>query len=153
MVGPASLPVKVGPASLPVKPDHWMLRRRRAEGEKGRRGEGETTADGKITFDRVTDVFHSGTKHAEDQPCHLIVPDLRLCVERCSVDFGNPCQRFCPAAVYEWVKDASQPGDKGHLVINPGNCVHCKTCDIKDPYENILWAVPEGGGGPRYRRQ
>ena len=112
--------------------------------------------DGKLTFDKVTDVFNSGTNHAEDQPCHLKVPDLDLCVQRCTEEFGNPCQHFCPAGVYEWIQptkvaDIGTP-DKGHLMINPGNCVHCKTCDIKDPYENITWTVPEGGGGPRYNK-
>jgi len=105
-------------------------------------------SDGHLTLDKVSDVFLSGTNHAENQPCHLIVPDPKLCVERCSVEYGNPCQHFCPAAVYEWIG----AGQAGHLRINAGNCVHCKTCDIKDPYENIEWVVPEGGGGPRYNR-
>ncbi len=104
--------------------------------------------DGALTLDKVSDVFLSGTNHAESQPSHLKVPDLKLCSERCAVEYGNPCQHFCPAAVYEWVGE----GAKGHLRINSGNCVHCKTCDIKDPYENIEWVVPEGGGGPRYNR-
>ncbi|HLX62858.1 MAG TPA: electron transfer flavoprotein-ubiquinone oxidoreductase [Planctomycetota bacterium] len=107
-----------------------------------------TPADGSLTLDRASDVFLSGTNHAENQPCHLKVPDLKLCQERCSIEYGNPCQHFCPAAVYEWIGN----GPSGHLQINPGNCVHCKTCDIKDPYENITWVVPEGGGGPRYNR-
>ena len=104
--------------------------------------------DGALTFDKVSDVFMSGTNHAENQPCHLKVPDPKICVERCTEEYGNPCQRFCPAAVYEWIGE----GSAGHLRINAGNCVHCKTCDIKDPYENIEWVTPEGGGGPRYIR-
>jgi electron-transferring-flavoprotein dehydrogenase len=102
--------------------------------------------DGKLTFDRLTDVFHSGTRHEEDQPCHLKVHDLNICATRCVEEYGNPCQYFCPAAVYEMVKD----GDGLKLKINAANCVHCKTCDIADPYQIIDWVVPEGGGGPNY---
>jgi len=102
--------------------------------------------DGKLTFDRLTDVYHSGTRHEEDQPCHLIVHDLNICANRCTVEYGNPCQYFCPAAVYEPVKEK----DGFKLKINAANCVHCKTCDIADPYQIIDWVVPEGGGGPNY---
>jgi electron-transferring-flavoprotein dehydrogenase len=102
--------------------------------------------DGKLTFDRLTDVYHSGTRHEEDQPCHLHVADLNICATKCVEEYGNPCQYFCPAAVYEMVKDGT--GQK--LKINFANCVHCKTCDIADPYQIITWVVPEGGGGPNY---
>ncbi|MGB7730862.1 MAG: electron transfer flavoprotein-ubiquinone oxidoreductase [Candidatus Acidiferrum sp.] len=102
--------------------------------------------DGKLTFDRLTDVYHSGTRHEEDQPCHLNVLDLNICSSRCVEEYGNPCQYFCPAAVYEMAKEGS--GLK--LKINAANCVHCKTCDIADPYQIINWTVPEGGGGPNY---
>ena len=102
--------------------------------------------DGKLTFDRLTDVFHSGTRHEEDQPCHLKVRDPDICSSRCVEEYGNPCQYFCPAAVYEMVKE----GDGSKLKINAANCVHCKTCDIADPYQIIDWTVPEGGGGPSY---
>ena len=102
--------------------------------------------DGKLTFDRLTDVYHSGTRHEEDQPCHLKVQDLNICSTRCAEQYGNPCQYFCPAAVYEMVKE----GNGVKLKINAANCVHCKTCDIADPYQIIDWAVPEGGGGPNY---
>src|SRR5271163_4280731 len=102
--------------------------------------------DGKLTFDRLTDVYHSGTRHHDDQPCHLKVLDLNICATRCVEEYGNPCQYFCPAAVYEMVKEAA--GVK--LKINAANCVHCKTCDIADPYQIIDWVVPEGGGGPNY---
>ncbi|HEV8074698.1 MAG TPA: 4Fe-4S dicluster domain-containing protein, partial [Candidatus Acidoferrum sp.] len=102
--------------------------------------------DGKLTFDRLTDVYHSGTRHDEDQPCHLKVQDLNICATRCVEEFGNPCQYFCPAAVYEMVKE----GNGQKLKINAANCVHCKTCDIADPYQIIDWVVPEGGGGPNY---
>jgi len=103
-------------------------------------------SDGTLTFDRLTDVYHSGTRHEEDQPCHLKVSDLNICSTRCAEEYGNPCQYFCPAAVYEMVKEGA--GQK--LKINFANCVHCKTCDIADPYQIIDWTVPEGGGGPNY---
>jgi len=102
--------------------------------------------DGVLTFDRLTDVYHSGTRHEEDQPCHLVVADTDICTERCAREYGNPCQYFCPAAVYEIVREK----DKLRLKINASNCVHCKTCDIADPYQIINWVVPEGGGGPNY---
>ena len=102
--------------------------------------------DGVLTFDRLTDVYHSGTRHEEDQPCHLIVSNLNVCATKCVTEYGNPCQYFCPAAVYEMVQEKGQP----KLKINASNCVHCKTCDIADPYEIITWVPPEGGGGPNY---
>jgi electron-transferring-flavoprotein dehydrogenase len=102
--------------------------------------------DGALTFDRLTDVYHSGTRHDDDQPSHLIVHDLNVCATKCVVEYGNPCQYFCPAAVYEIAKTPA--GAK--LKINAANCVHCKTCDIADPYQIIDWVVPEGGGGPNY---
>src|SRR6267154_925123 len=112
----------------------------------GRLAEPRFAGDGKLTFDRLTDVYHSGTRHEEDQPCHLHVADLNVCATKCVEEYGNPCQYFCPAAVYEMVKDGA--GQK--LKINFANCVHCKTCDIADPYQIITWVVPEGGGGPNY---
>jgi len=102
--------------------------------------------DGKLTFDRLTDVYHSGTRHDDNQPCHLHVLDTNICSTRCVEEYGNPCQYFCPAAVYEMAKEK----DGAKLRINFANCVHCKTCDIADPYQIIDWVVPEGGGGPNY---
>ena len=102
--------------------------------------------DDSLSMDKLTDVYHSGTIHEEDQRAHLLVVDPNVCVERCTVEFGNPCQHFCPAAVYEWPKEHKGPGP----VINFSNCVHCKTCDIADPYQIITWVPPEGGGGPNY---
>jgi electron-transferring-flavoprotein dehydrogenase len=102
--------------------------------------------DGKLTFDRLTDVYHSGTRHEEDQPSHLVVLDPNICGDRCVREFGNPCQYFCPAAVYEMVTENGVP----KLKVNAANCVHCKTCDIADPYQIINWVPPEGGGGPNY---
>jgi electron-transferring-flavoprotein dehydrogenase len=103
--------------------------------------------DRKLTFDRLTNVHYSGTRHLEDQPSHLIVHDTDICRTRCRVEYGNPCTRFCPANVYEMV-DAGDGTKK--LQINASNCVHCKTCDIMDPYQVIDWVPPEGGGGPQY---
>lgn len=102
--------------------------------------------DNKLTFEKVSDVFRSGTEHDEDQPPHLKVLDTNICIERCTVEYGNPCQYFCPAAVYEpeEVEGGRRPK------INFSNCVHCKTCDIMDPYQIIDWVTPEGGGGPNY---
>jgi electron-transferring-flavoprotein dehydrogenase len=103
--------------------------------------------DRQLTYDRLTGVHFSGTRHPEDQPSHLVVHDANVCATRCREEFGNPCTRFCPANVYEMV-------DAGHgrkkLQINASNCVHCKTCDIMDPYQIIDWVPPEGGGGPQY---
>ncbi len=105
------------------------------------------TYDQTLTFDKMTDVFNSGTAHEEDQPVHLVVLEPDLCHQRCTEEYGNPCQYFCPAAVYEM-----EPNEAGklRLEINASNCVHCKTCDIMDPYEIINWVTPEGGGGPGY---
>jgi electron-transferring-flavoprotein dehydrogenase len=102
--------------------------------------------DDRFAMDKLTDVYHSGTVHEEDQPAHLRIMDPSICVERCTTEFGNPCQHFCPAAVYEWPAGPKPTG----VVINASNCVHCKTCDIADPYQIIEWTVPEGGGGPKY---
>ena len=102
--------------------------------------------DGKLTFDRLTDVYHSGTRHDDDQPCHLHVLDMNICVDRCVREFGNPCQYYCPAAVYEMTEERGER----KLKINFANCVHCKTCDIMDPYQIVDWVPPEGGGGPNY---
>jgi len=104
--------------------------------------------DNAHTFTKVNDVFHSGTKHDEDQPSHLLVSDTSICATRCREEYGNPCQHFCPANVYEMVPDSKPGGLK--LKLNPSNCAHCKTCDIADPYQIITWVPPEGGGGPNY---
>jgi electron-transferring-flavoprotein dehydrogenase len=105
--------------------------------------------DGKLTFNKLTDVYHAAVGHDEDQPAHLHVLDTEICSTRCAEEFGNPCQRFCPAAVYEMVEGGTD--GKRKLQINFSNCVHCKTCDIMDPYQIINWVTPEGGGGPDYK--
>jgi electron-transferring-flavoprotein dehydrogenase len=102
--------------------------------------------DGKLTFDRLSSVFLSNTNHEEDQPVHLRVADLNLQKASEHDVFAGPSSRYCPAGVYEWVEEAGSP----KFVINAQNCVHCKTCDIKDPNQNITWVPPEGGGGPNY---
>ncbi len=102
--------------------------------------------DGKLTFDRLSSVFLSNTNHEEDQPVHLKVHDPVLQKASEHDVYGGPSARYCPAGVYEWVEE----GDGVRYVINAANCVHCKTCDIKDPNENITWVPPEGGGGPNY---
>jgi electron-transferring-flavoprotein dehydrogenase len=102
--------------------------------------------DGVLTFDKLSSVFLSNTNHEEDQPVHLHVADMAL-QKRSEHDiYAGPSQRYCPAGVYEWVEEESPP----RFVINAQNCVHCKTCDIKDPNQNITWVPPEGGGGPNY---
>jgi len=104
-----------------------------------------------LFFDRLTGVYNSGTVHEEDQPCHLVISpeDLaNLCNDRCAKEYGNPCQYFCPASVYEMVE--KEGSSQQVLKLNPSNCVHCKTCDIRDPYAVITWVTPEGGGGPEY---
>jgi electron-transferring-flavoprotein dehydrogenase len=103
--------------------------------------------DGKLTFDRLSSVFISNTNHAEDQPVHLTLKNPNVPVDVNLAKFAGPEQRYCPAGVYEFVKTDE---GKDRLQINAQNCVHCKTCDIKDPTQNIVWVTPEGGGGPNY---
>jgi electron-transferring-flavoprotein dehydrogenase len=106
--------------------------------------------DNVVTFDKLTDVYNSGTMHEEDQPCHLHVADTDICRDKCTVEYGNPCQYFCPAKVYEPVFEKTNGSVTGQLTINFTNCVHCKTCDIADPYQIITWVPPQGGEGPVY---
>ncbi len=105
--------------------------------------------DNEYTFDKLTDVYKSGSTHEEDQPPHLVIADYDICNNRCTEEYGNPCQHFCPAHVYEMVDDPDRPG-KLKLQLTPSNCVHCKTCDITDPYQVIRWVTPQGGEGPNY---
>jgi electron-transferring-flavoprotein dehydrogenase len=102
--------------------------------------------DGVLTFDKLTQVSLTGVHHRESEPCHLILKDLKIPIDFNLKKFAGPEQRYCPAAVYEFVT----MGDSVHLQINSTNCLHCKACDIKDPSQNIIWTVPEGGDGPRY---
>ena len=102
--------------------------------------------DGKISFDKLSSVFLSNTYHEEDQPCHLTLKDASIPILQNLPMYAEPAQRYCPAGVYEVVEKDSGP----EFVINGQNCVHCKTCDIKDPSQNITWVTPEGTGGPNY---
>ncbi|MBN2385074.1 electron transfer flavoprotein-ubiquinone oxidoreductase [bacterium] len=104
--------------------------------------------DNSLLMDKLTDVYNSGTKHEEKQPSHLHIKDPKLCIEQCLPTYGSPCTRFCPAQVYELETDETNATQS--IKVNFSNCVHCKTCDIKDPYQNITWVCPEGGGGPAY---
>jgi electron-transferring-flavoprotein dehydrogenase len=106
--------------------------------------------DGKLTFDRLSSVFVSNTNHEEDQPCHLLLKDPSIPIGRNLPEYGEPARLYCPAAVYEVVYTNEAEQRDPRFVINAQNCVHCKTCDIKDPAQNIDWVPPEGGGGPNY---
>jgi electron-transferring-flavoprotein dehydrogenase len=104
--------------------------------------------DGELIVSKATDIYFSSVKHEEDQPAHLVIADYDICNQRCVREYGNPCIRFCPATVYEMVD--REDGKGRQLQLNPSNCVHCKTCDIMDPYQIITWVPPEGGSGPNY---
>ena len=143
---------------LRAKPDHTCFRRLDRN-----RHQPKFEPDGKLTFDKLTALYKSGAEHIEDQPSHCRVLNPEICASRCGEEFGRPCTRFCPASVYEWVEeekkescgsDSEPPAGTrrcGTLKVNFSNCLHCKTCDIKDPYENLRWTPPEGGGGPKYQ--
>ena len=105
------------------------------------------TVDNKTTFDKEADVFYSGTKHDEQQPCHILIPNADTC-QNCIEQFEAPCQHFCPAKVFELSTDAQS--NKRKIVLHPSNCIHCKTCDIKDPFQNVTWVPPYGADGPQY---
>ena len=129
----------------------WTLRHRHADHQTLRRKDevrpiDYPKPDGVLTFDRLSSVFISNTNHEENQPVHLTLKDADLPVSVNLDQYDGPEQRYCPAGVYEFVEEGGQP----RLQINAQNCVHCKTCDIKDPMQNINWVVPEGGGGPNY---
>jgi electron-transferring-flavoprotein dehydrogenase len=132
-------------ARYPARPDHTHMKKL---AELGAPPVEKNKPDGKLTFDKLSDVYHSSTHHEEDQPSHLRIADFDICNNRCTREYGNPCQHFCPAAVYEM--EDRPDGSGKRLKLNPSNCVHCKTCDIADPYEIITWVCPEGGGGPHY---
>ncbi len=130
------------PWTLHHKPDYTQLRRAAAS-----RPIAYPKPDGVVSFDRLSSVFLSGTNHEENQPVHLRLRDPRVAIDVNLALYDAPEQRYCPAGVYEIVRDAD---NAPRLQINAQNCVHCKTCDIKDPTQNIDWVVPEGGGGPNY---
>ncbi len=132
---------------LKCEPGHQRMRR---VGEVADTPRPKPAFDNEKIFDKLTNVYQSGTMHEEDQPSHLVVSDLDICSSRCVTEYGNPCLHFCPASVYEMVEAEGTSSGK-RLQINASNCVHCKTCDIMDPYQNIDWVVPEGGQGPTYK--
>ena len=131
------------PWTLKVKPD-WSSLQKLSEAEKPKRDYVDRSL---APRDRLAGVYYAATEHDEDQPVHLRVENTDVCVTKCAEEYGNPCTRFCPAGVYEMVED--EAGKR--LQINAANCVHCKTCDIKDPYQIINWVTPEGGAGPNYQ--
>jgi electron-transferring-flavoprotein dehydrogenase len=106
--------------------------------------------DGKLSFDKSSSVFLSSTNHEEDQPIHLKLKDPSIPIAKNLPEYGEPARLYCPAGVYEVVYDDEAAKTNPKFVINAQNCVHCKTCDIKDPAQNINWTCPEGGGGPNY---
>ena len=130
------------PWTLKHTPDNSTLRRKDAA-----KPIAYPKPDGVLTFDRLSSVFVSNTNHEEDQPVHLTLKDAAIPTAVNLPEYDGPEQRYCPAGVYEFVE-----GENGNprLQINAQNCVHCKTCDIKDPMQNINWVTPEGGGGPNY---
>jgi len=135
----------------------WTMRHRYADHETLRPAS-ETAPiaypryDGTMTFDKLSSVYLSNTNHEEDQPVHLALRDPAIPVDVNLRVYGGPEARYCPAGVYEFVAAAGAAGEPAQrLQINAQNCVHCKTCDIKDPRQNIRWVTPEGGGGPNYR--
>jgi electron-transferring-flavoprotein dehydrogenase len=130
------------PFTMKHHPDHKALKKKSA----GERIE-YPKPDGVFSFDRLSSVFLSNTNHAEDQPIHLQVKDMDLQKNSEFMEFAGPSARYCPAGVYEWIEEE---GKDARYQINSQNCVHCKTCDIKDPNQNINWVTPEGGGGPNY---
>jgi electron-transferring-flavoprotein dehydrogenase len=136
----------LSPWTWRCKPD-WNSLQKLDVAEKPKRDYVERTL---APRDRLAGVYFAATEHDEDQPVHLKVSNTDVCVTQCAEEYGNPCTRFCPAGVYEIVADTAQPTGK-RLQINAANCVHCKTCDIKDPYQIITWVTPEGGAGPNYQ--
>ncbi len=136
--------------NMGARPGHERMETIRSFYGGSQPGRPDRSFDGEYTFDKLTDLFKSGTEHLEDQVAHLKILDRDICSNRCAEEYGNPCERFCPANVYIWEKDAD--GGKGRVRIDFANCVHCKTCDIIDPYQVIRWTPPEGGGGPDYEK-
>ncbi len=134
--------------SMSLEEDYKTLKPLNGEQVDVKPGVDPKVYDGKLYVDKLTGVYLSKTKHREDQPSHIIVHDTDLCVNTCYPKYRSPCTRFCPGDVYEIEVDDNS-GER-RLKLNPSNCLHCKTCDIKDPYENITWTCPEGGEGPGY---
>jgi len=133
---------------MPIQPDSDTLNPAKKHHKNVRSTPETKTLDGVLFVDKLTGVYLSKTMHREDQPSHIIVHDKDLCVNECFTTYESPCTRFCPGDVYEIETDSKTSTRR--LKLNPSNCLHCKTCDIKDPYGNITWTCPEGGEGPGY---
>jgi len=136
---------------LPAKEDHLhvcRLDQLRAAGRPDAPPPPIADDPAALAFAKLTSVYNSGTLHEENQPCHLLVADTEICRDRCTAEYGNPCEHFCPASVYHLVPDEARGGRR--LQVDFTNCVHCKTCDIMDPYQIITWVPPQGGEGPVY---
>jgi electron-transferring-flavoprotein dehydrogenase len=134
--------------NMPIKQDYKTLKSVKGSNDDIRTAPEKKTLDGVLYVDKLTGVYLSKTMHREDQPSHIIIHDRDLCVNECFKTYRCPCTRFCPGDVYEIETD--QKTSLRRLKLNPSNCLHCKTCDIKDPYRNITWTCPEGGEGPGY---
>jgi electron-transferring-flavoprotein dehydrogenase len=134
---------------IPTTPDHSHMKKLSELTPLQRKLKDKVAYDNVLTFDKVTAVSFAGSRHEVDQPHHLFVADTNVCATKCAEEYGNPCQNFCPADVYEMIDDDAKPG-RQRLVIHHENCVHCKTCDVADPYQIITWKTPEGGDGPDY---
>jgi electron-transferring-flavoprotein dehydrogenase len=127
----------------PMRPDFAHMRRR-----EHARPLPAIAYDGAYLVDKLSDVYHSGTMHEEQQPAHLKIIDTDICATTCKEEYGNPCTKFCPAQVYNMRFNEATGRDE--MEVDFANCVHCKTCDIRDPYQIITWVPPEGGNGPEY---
>ncbi|MBT3220095.1 MAG: electron transfer flavoprotein-ubiquinone oxidoreductase, partial [Proteobacteria bacterium] len=137
-----------GPKTVAFGPDHTHMAKL-ADYYGGPAPEPQKLSfDNKYLVDKLTDVYNSGTVHEEKQPCHLRISDPTICTTKCVEEYGNPCTKFCPAQVYNMQKN-EQTGEL-EMQIDFSNCVHCKTCDIRDPYQIITWVPPEGGNGPEF---
>ncbi len=134
---------------MPLEKDSRTLKTIRDSGLDADLSKEPSVYDGVLLVDKLTGVFLSKTIHREDQPAHLIIHDMDLCVNECFPRYQHPCTRFCPGDVYEVVADENRQGGQ-RIKLNPSNCFHCKTCDVKDPFNNITWTCPEGGDGPGY---
>jgi electron-transferring-flavoprotein dehydrogenase len=133
--------------NMPIEEDCKTLRIAENGGRAGKNSD-KKFFDGILYVDKLTGVYLSKTMHREDQPCHIIVHDKNLCVNQCYTNYQCPCTKFCPGNVYEIEID--EKTSQRRLKLNPANCLHCKTCEIKDPFSNITWTCPEGGDGPGY---
>lgn len=134
--------------NMPIKQDYKTLKPVKESDDDTPMAPEKKTLDGVLYVDKLTGVYLSKTMHREDQPSHIIIHDRNLCVTECFKTYRCPCTRFCPGDIYEIETD--QKTSLRRLKLNPSNCLHCKTCDIKDPYRNITWTCPEGGEGPGY---